>query len=156
MEIKSNFIILSCWSLIAGFLCPISLICTLQDVIYRVKTAFNADFEALHKQKMKELKRVRDRNKHIREIMLQLDMHEELWEPSLTNSEWPERLLTVEVSEVTVLLKHLISSQRVQRKFRGQSICTSWTARLFVCSFTKVWNGVWFLSYKMSTLSNSR
>lgn len=78
-----------------------------QDVTYRIKTAFNADFDAVHRQKVQELNRVRDRNRHIRDIMLQLDMNEKLWEPSLTNSEWPEALLTVDDAEVTDLMKHL-------------------------------------------------
>ncbi|KAL3971951.1 peroxiredoxin 1 [Sarotherodon galilaeus] len=95
----------------------INQIVLLQDVIYRAKTAFNTDFEALHKQKMKELKRVRDRNKHIREIMLQLDMHEELWEPSLTNSEWPERLLTVEDSEIRAE-RYLTAEQKEEEERR--------------------------------------
>lgn len=82
----------------------------MQDVIYRIKTGFNADFEALHRQKVQEVSRVRERNRHIRDIMLELDMSEELWEPSLTDSEQPERLLTVDDSEVTdLLLKHLNS-----------------------------------------------
>ncbi|XP_073337399.1 cilia- and flagella-associated protein 43 [Pagrus major] len=78
----------------------INQIILLQDVIYRAKTAFNADFEAVHRQKVQELNRVRERNRHIRAIMLELDMNEELWEPSLTNSEQPERLLTVDDSEI--------------------------------------------------------
>lgn len=73
----------------------------MQDAIYCVKTAFNADFEALHRQKVQEVNRVRERNRHIREIMMELDMNEKLWEPSLTNSEQPERLLSVDDSEVT-------------------------------------------------------
>lgn len=73
-------------------------------MIYRIKTGFNNDFEAVHKQKVQELSRVRERNRQIREIMLELDMNETLWEPSLTVSEWPERVLTVDDSEVTDLL----------------------------------------------------
>lgn len=93
----------------------------IQDLIYRIKTAFNTEFEALHKQKVQELNRVKDRNRHIRELMLKLDMKEELWEPSLTNSEWPERLFTVDDSEVLELnlLKHLNiwrSSQSLMHK----------------------------------------
>ncbi|KAF3708148.1 Cilia- and flagella-associated protein 43 [Channa argus] len=77
----------------------INQIILLQDVIYHIKTAFNTEFEAVHKQKVQELNRVRDRNRHIREIMQELDMNEKLWEPSLSNSEWPERMLTVDDSE---------------------------------------------------------
>lgn len=73
----------------------------MQDVMHRIKTAFNAELEAVHKQKVQELSRVRDRNRHIRELMLELDMREELWEPSLTTSEQPETLFTVDDSEVT-------------------------------------------------------
>lgn len=89
----------------------------MQDVIYRIKTAFNTEFEAMHRQKVQELNRVRDRNRH---IMQELDMNEKLWEPSLSNSEWPERMLTVDDSEVIFfLVKHLNS--RVHRKFNKQS-----------------------------------
>ncbi|XP_061602161.1 cilia- and flagella-associated protein 43 [Cololabis saira] len=72
----------------------------LQGVIYRIKTAFNADFEALHRQKVQELKYIGDRNRRIRDIMLELDINQELWEPSLIDSEWPERVLTVDNSEI--------------------------------------------------------
>ncbi|KAK5623470.1 hypothetical protein CRENBAI_013784 [Crenichthys baileyi] len=78
----------------------INQIILLQDVIYSIKMAFNSDFEALHRRKVQELKRLQGRNKHIRDIMLELDIKQKLWEPSLTNSEWPERLLTVEDSEI--------------------------------------------------------
>lgn len=75
----------------------------MQDVIYSIKMAFNTEFEARHRQKLQELKRVGARNKRIREIMQELDLNQELWESGLTDSEWPERLVTVDDSEVTVL-----------------------------------------------------
>ncbi|XP_026164299.1 cilia- and flagella-associated protein 43 isoform X5 [Mastacembelus armatus] len=78
----------------------INQIILLQGVIYRIRMAFNTEFEAVHRQKVQELNRVRDRNRKIREIMMELDMNEKLWEPSLTDSEWPERLLTVDDSEI--------------------------------------------------------
>ncbi|CAJ1067274.1 cilia- and flagella-associated protein 43 isoform X2 [Xyrichtys novacula] len=87
----------------------------LQDVIYRIKTGFNADFEAVHKQKVQEIGRVRDRNRQIREIMLELGMNETLWEPSLTVSEWPERLLTVDDSEITAE-KYLTPEQKEEEE----------------------------------------
>ncbi|XP_041644785.1 cilia- and flagella-associated protein 43 [Cheilinus undulatus] len=87
----------------------------LQDVIYRIKTGFNADFEAVHRQKVQELSRVRDRNRHIREIMLELDVHETLWEPSLTFGEWPERLLTVDDSEIKAE-KYFTSEQKEEER----------------------------------------
>lgn len=80
----------------------------MQDMIYRVKTAFNAEFEAVHRQKVQELSRMRERNRQIREIMAELEINEKLWEPSLDDSEWPERLFTVDDSEVNdCLMKHL-------------------------------------------------
>ena len=82
----------------------------MQDMIYRVKTAFNTEFDAVHRQKVQELSRIRDRNRQIREIIAELEMNEKLWEPSLDVSEWPERLFTVDDSEVTDrLIKHLNS-----------------------------------------------
>ncbi|XP_058508068.1 cilia- and flagella-associated protein 43 isoform X2 [Solea solea] len=79
----------------------ISQIILLQDVIYRIKTSFNAEFEAVQRQKLQELNRVKDRNRLIGDIMQKLDMdNEQLWEPSLSCSEWPERLLTVDDSEI--------------------------------------------------------
>ncbi|KAM8859660.1 cilia- and flagella-associated protein 43 isoform 2-T2 [Spinachia spinachia] len=78
----------------------INQIILLQDVIRRIKTAFNIDFEAVYKQKVQELNRVKDRNRHITEIMLELDLREKLWEPGLTISEQPERLLAVDHSEI--------------------------------------------------------
>nr|XP_020456113.1 cilia- and flagella-associated protein 43 [Monopterus albus] len=89
----------------------INQIILLQDVIYRIKTAFNTEFEAVHRKKVQELNHVRDRNRQIREIMLELDMDKKLWEPSLTDSEWPERMLTVDDSEIKAE-KHLTLEQK--------------------------------------------
>ncbi|KAF7220427.1 cilia- and flagella-associated protein 43 isoform X1 [Nothobranchius furzeri] len=72
----------------------------LQDLIYHIKMSFNSEFEALHSQKELELKRVRSENNQMREWMLDLDLDQELWEPEQTDSEWPERLLTVDQSEI--------------------------------------------------------
>lgn len=69
-------------------------------MIYNIKTGFDAEFEALHRQKMQEVINVRERNKDIQRIMAKLGMERELWEPSLTDSEQPERIFTVDDSEV--------------------------------------------------------
>lgn len=96
--------------IIISFLLPNFTQLGVQDVIYRVKTAFNADFDAAYRLKLQELNRVRERNRQITGIMLDLDINEKLWEPSLTNSEQPERMFTVDDSEVTdLLVKHLNS-----------------------------------------------
>ncbi|CAB1445671.1 unnamed protein product [Pleuronectes platessa] len=78
----------------------INQIVLLQDVIYGIKMAFNAEFEGLHRQKVQELNRVRERNKLISAILLELDIQQQLWEPGLSVSEWPERLLTVDDTEI--------------------------------------------------------
>ncbi|XP_068577145.1 cilia- and flagella-associated protein 43 [Cebidichthys violaceus] len=91
----------------------INQIILLQDVIYRIKTAFNADFEVAYQQKVQELNRVKYGNRQIREIMLELDVSEELWEPGLTTSEQPERLLTD--SEITAE-KYLTPEQKMEEE----------------------------------------
>ncbi|KAM9364970.1 cilia- and flagella-associated protein 43 [Pholidichthys leucotaenia] len=95
----------------------INQIILLQDVIYRIKTAFNTDFEALHRQKLQELNRVRDRNSSIRTTLQVLDIDAELWEPGLTVSETPERLLTVDDSEVKAD-RYLTSEQQEEEERR--------------------------------------
>lgn len=70
-------------------------------MIYNIKTGFDAEFEALHRKKLQEVANVRERNKDIRRIMVKLELQRELWEPSLSDSEQPEKLFTVDDSEVT-------------------------------------------------------
>ncbi|XP_069756502.1 cilia- and flagella-associated protein 43 isoform X2 [Narcine bancroftii] len=79
----------------------INQIILLQDVIYNIKTEFNKEFNATYKQKEVEICRVNDRNVRIKEIMLQLDMQEDIWVPTMSNNEKPERDFVVEDSEVT-------------------------------------------------------
>ncbi|XP_016523520.1 cilia- and flagella-associated protein 43 [Poecilia formosa] len=91
----------------------VNQIILIQDLIYSIKMAFNSDFDALFKRKLKEIKIVDDRNKNIRDIMLELDIEEELWEPRLTDMEWPERLLVVEDSEIKAE-KYLTPEQKAE------------------------------------------
>lgn len=72
-----------------------------QDVIYKVKTAFNTEFDRVVQQKKQEIARVKERNLRIREILAQLDLQVEVWEPALTDDEVPERAFTVQDSEVS-------------------------------------------------------
>ncbi|XP_048407438.1 cilia- and flagella-associated protein 43 isoform X2 [Stegostoma tigrinum] len=78
----------------------INQIILLQDVIYNIKTAFNKEFDATYKQKEVEMARVKDRTVRIMEIMQQLDMDEEVWLPTMSNKELPEREFEVQDSEV--------------------------------------------------------
>lgn len=72
-----------------------------QDIIYKLKTAFNKEFDRVVRQKEQEIARVKERNLRIREIVAQLELQVELWEPALTDDEMPERALTVQDSEVS-------------------------------------------------------
>lgn len=83
--------------------CAVSLFPFLvfQDIIYKVKTAFNKEFDKVARQKEQEIARVKERNLRIREILAQLDLQVEVWEPALTDYEIPERALTVQDSEVS-------------------------------------------------------
>ncbi|XP_067277323.1 cilia- and flagella-associated protein 43 isoform X2 [Pseudorasbora parva] len=89
----------------------INQITLLKDVIYKVKSTFNKEFEAVYKQKEQEINRVREKNKRISEIMTELDLSETLWEPNLSDNECPERALTVTDSEIKVE-KYLTPKQK--------------------------------------------
>ncbi|GAA6112213.1 cilia- and flagella-associated protein 43-like, partial [Tachysurus ichikawai] len=78
----------------------INQIILIQDLIYKVKTAFNTEFEAVYKQKEQEISRIREKNKHIAEIVSKLDLQRTLWEPILSDNERAESILTVSDSEV--------------------------------------------------------
>ncbi|XP_043992494.1 cilia- and flagella-associated protein 43 [Gambusia affinis] len=93
----------------------INQIILLQDLIYGIKMAFNSDFEALFKRKLKEIKLVVDMNKNIRDIMLELNINQTLWEPTLTDMEWPERLFIVEDSEIKAE-KYLTPEQKAEEE----------------------------------------
>lgn len=66
-----------------------------------MKTAFNKEFEIVAQQKEQEIARIKERNLRIREILAQLDLQVEVWEPGLTCDENPEQVLTVQDSEVS-------------------------------------------------------
>lgn len=71
-----------------------------QDIIYKVKTAFNNEFDAAYKQKEFEIARIQERNVRIQEIILDLELEEPVWQPEFDDYEKPERTLVVENSEV--------------------------------------------------------
>ncbi|XP_004402070.1 PREDICTED: WD repeat-containing protein 96-like, partial [Odobenus rosmarus divergens] len=79
----------------------INQIILLKDVIYKVKTAFNNEFDAAYKQKEFEVARVKERNVRIKEIILDLDLEEVVWQPEFDDCEKPERTLVVEKKEIT-------------------------------------------------------
>ncbi|XP_019580633.2 cilia- and flagella-associated protein 43 [Rhinolophus sinicus] len=79
----------------------INQIILLKDIIYKVKTAFNNEFDAAYKQKEFEIARIKERNVRIQEIILDLELEEPVWQPEFDDYEKPERILVVENSEIT-------------------------------------------------------
>ncbi|KAI4551051.1 hypothetical protein MJT46_020155 [Ovis ammon polii x Ovis aries] len=77
----------------------INQIILLKDIIYKVKTAFNSEFDAAYKQKEIEIARVKEKNVRIKEIILDLELEESVWQPEFEDCEKPERTLIVEGSE---------------------------------------------------------
>ncbi|MBZ3873071.1 Cilia- and flagella-associated protein 43 [Sciurus carolinensis] len=77
----------------------INQIILLKDIIYKVKTAFNNEFDAAYKQKEFEITRVTERNVRIREIISDLELEETVWQPEFEDCEKPERTLVVEDHE---------------------------------------------------------
>ncbi|KFP76190.1 WD repeat-containing protein 96, partial [Apaloderma vittatum] len=89
----------------------INQIVLLKDIIYKVKTAFNKEFDIVAQQKEQEIAQVKGRNLKIQEISAQLDLQVDVWEPALTDDEIPERALTVQDSEIKAE-KYLTQQER--------------------------------------------
>ncbi|KAL4668370.1 hypothetical protein H8957_011220 [Semnopithecus entellus] len=85
----------------------INQIILLKDIIYKVKTAFNNEFDAAYKQKEFEITRVKERNVRIREIIVDLELEEAVWQPEFEDCEKPERTLVVQDEEITAH-KHIM------------------------------------------------
>uniref|UniRef100_A0A8C3IJJ8 Cilia- and flagella-associated protein 43 n=1 Tax=Chrysemys picta bellii TaxID=8478 RepID=A0A8C3IJJ8_CHRPI len=97
----------------------INQIILLQDIIYKVKTAFNKEFDTVARQKEQEIARVKERNLRIQEIVEQLELQEVVWEPALTDDEIPEHALTVQDSEIKVE-KYLTPQQRAKAEMMAK------------------------------------
>nr|XP_060624330.1 cilia- and flagella-associated protein 43 [Anolis sagrei ordinatus] len=93
----------------------ISQIILLQDIIYNVKSAFNSDFNSVIRMKELEIARVKERNMRISEILNQLDIHEEIWVPTLSDNEQPDRAMSVLDSEIKAE-KYLTPVQKAKEK----------------------------------------
>nr|XP_058154469.1 cilia- and flagella-associated protein 43 isoform X2 [Dasypus novemcinctus] len=78
----------------------INQIILLKDIIYKVKTVFNNEFDAAYKQKEFEVARVKERNVRIQEIILDLELEEDIWQPEFEDCEKPQRTLVVESNEI--------------------------------------------------------
>ncbi|XP_065528265.1 cilia- and flagella-associated protein 43 isoform X1 [Lathamus discolor] len=89
----------------------VNQIVLLKDIIYNLKTAFNKEFDEVARQKEQDIARVKERNLRIHEILAQLELQVEVWEPALTDDEMPERALTVQDSEIKAE-KYLTQEER--------------------------------------------
>lgn len=75
----------------------------LQDAIYRIKQTYNKIFDEVYKQREQEIARIEEKNVRITKILSDLTSNEKIWQPGMDADEKPEKLLTVEDSEVQVL-----------------------------------------------------
>ncbi|KAL4232016.1 Cilia- and flagella-associated protein 43 [Mactra antiquata] len=80
----------------------INQIVLLEDAIHRIKQVFNKEFDDLFIKKEQEIGKIKEKNKRIKKIIADLDLVEDIIEPSLGVAEKPETLLTVEDDEVKV------------------------------------------------------
>ncbi|XP_059955887.1 cilia- and flagella-associated protein 43 isoform X1 [Mesoplodon densirostris] len=91
----------------------INQIILLKDIIYKVKTAFNNEFDAAYKQKEIEIARVKEKNVRIQEIVLDLELEESVWQPEFEDCEKPERTLIVESTEI-IAQRHINPWQKAK------------------------------------------
>ena len=78
-----------------------------KEIIYRLKEVFNKDFDEDFTKKEQEIARIKEKNKRINKIFADLDLLNQMQaDPELSALEKPEKLFTVEDSEVFSL--HLI------------------------------------------------
>lgn len=75
-------------------------VCGIQDATYRIKQRFNEEFDEIYKQREQEIARIEDKNQRISKILEDLKTSEEIWQPQMDSDEKPEKLLTVDDSEV--------------------------------------------------------
>lgn len=61
---------------------------------------FNLEFDEVYQKKEQEIAKIKEKNKRISKILSDLDLEEPMVEPVMSVYEKPERLLTVEDSEV--------------------------------------------------------
>lgn len=111
-----NALLLVCEWLVCGtpliifwciFLAMILSLCAFlvkQDAIYRIKQQFNKEFSDTYKQREQEIARIEDKNQRIRKILEDLKTSEDIWQPQMDSDEKPEKLLTVDDSEVRAFI----------------------------------------------------
>lgn len=91
----------------------------LNDLIYKIKEAFNKEFESIFQKKLQELAKIRERNTRIKQINADLDDTSPVWEPDLTEKERPQLLFEVKDNEVSHDFNRPVHDHI--RSFSGQS-----------------------------------
>jgi hypothetical protein len=99
-----------------------SQIIMVEDAITRGKTRFNAQFDEFMKRKIVVLGKIEEKNARIAEIQEELSSTEPLFDASLQDSEQPDRVLTVEDSEVTV--PRWVSKEELRQKAEEEARAT--------------------------------
>ncbi|XP_061492058.1 cilia- and flagella-associated protein 43 [Rhineura floridana] len=97
----------------------INQIILLRNIIYNVKNAFNKEFDSVTRMKELEIGRVKERNVRISEILNKLEIHEEIWVPTLSDAEKPDRALIVLESEIKAE-KYLTPLQKAKEKIMAR------------------------------------
>ncbi|XP_053439138.1 cilia- and flagella-associated protein 43 [Nycticebus coucang] len=103
----------------------INQIILLKDIIYKVKTVFNNEFDLAYKLKEFEIARVKERNVRIQEIISDLELEEKVWQPEFEDCEKPERTLVVEDEEVKAH-KHVNPWLRAKAQLRAAREMEHW------------------------------
>ncbi|XP_036592448.1 cilia- and flagella-associated protein 43-like [Trichosurus vulpecula] len=80
----------------------INQIILLKDIIYKIKTIFNNEFVTTFQQKKLAIAHVREKNIRLREIIEDLELGEDVWQPEIEDCEKPDLILTVADDEIEV------------------------------------------------------
>ena len=76
----------------------------MQDAIFRIKVAFNRDFDDVFRKKEQEICKIREKNKRITVILNDFSFDECCVVPEFSVLEKPELLFTVNDDEVSLLM----------------------------------------------------
>lgn len=125
-----------------------------------MKQDFNQDFHALSNIKLQEIRKLNERNIRIRNILEDPNLHEELIEARLDDTEQPELLLEVNDDEITV--DKYISKEEQQRlreeaqREEGLIVCFNAT-QMYTCFITLclVKSSVKSLERRLTELANN-
>lgn len=83
----------------------------LQDVVFSLKEAFNKEFEEFQIFKENKIMQIQEKNQRKKEILTDLKIEEELFEPKSHLAEAPDHILSIKQEEITVE-KYLTAEER--------------------------------------------